>query len=78
MNANSLGGSMLKLSPDNPPKKIRAGSRNSISKMNETNDIPAIGGVHEGQDDTLRILIVGGGIAGLATVSLYLDHCQTT
>ncbi len=46
--------------------------------MVETNDIPAIGGAHEGQDDALRILIVGGGIAGLATVSLSLDHCQTT
>ena len=28
LNANSLGDSMLKPSPDNPPKKIRAGSRN--------------------------------------------------
>ena len=46
--------------------------------MVETNDIPAMGGAHEGQEDALRIIIVGGGIAGLATVSLYLDHCQTT
>ena len=43
--------------------------------MTETNDIPNTSEGHQEQDDAaLKIVIVGGGIAGLATVSLSLDH----
>jgi hypothetical protein len=53
--------------------KIRAAPK--VSKMTETNDIPNTSEGHQEQDDAaLKIVIVGGGIAGLATVSLSLDH----
>jgi hypothetical protein len=42
--------------------------------MTETNNVPDTREGHHKQDDELKIVIVGGGIAGLATVSLFPDH----
>lgn len=58
------------LFPDQSTKEICPAL--SVSEMVETNDIPTACENHQRQD-ALRIIIVGGGIAGLATVSRHID-----